>query len=63
MINSISLPYDTKFWREKILANLANCKRIANIFLSKSFSFKILVIRIYAVHICVSGVDGFVEIF
>jgi len=31
--------YDTKFWREKILAN---CKRITNIFLSKIFSFKTL---------------------
>ena len=31
--------YDTKFWREKILANLANYKGFAKIFLSKIFSF------------------------
>jgi len=47
-----------KFW-----VNLTNCKRIANIFLSKIFSFKKLVIRIYAVSIYVSGVDGVVEVF
>ena len=32
--------YDTKFWREKILANLANYKRFTKIFLSKIFSFE-----------------------
>jgi len=49
-----NIPYDTKFWREKILAN---CKTIAKI-----FSFKKLVIRIYVVRVCVSSVDGVVEI-
>jgi len=51
--------------RYKILEreNLANCKRIANISLSKIFSFKKLVIRIYAICVCVSNVDGVVEIF
>jgi len=48
----------------KILANLVNCKRIGNIFLSKIFFFKKLVIRIYAVRVCVSStMDGVVEIF
>ena len=31
------ISYDTKFWREKILANLVNCKRFAKIFLTKIF--------------------------
>jgi len=42
------------------LVNLANCKRIAKIFLSKIFSFKKLVIRIFAVRVYVSSVDGVV---
>ena len=39
------LLYDTKFRREKILANLANYKGFAKIFLSKIFSFDLLVVR------------------
>ena len=33
------VPYDTKFWREKTLANLANYKQFSKIFLSKIFPF------------------------
>jgi len=58
-----AIPYNTRFWREKILANLVNCKRITEIYLSKIFSFKKLVIQIYVVRVCVSGVDGIVEVF
>ena len=42
------IPYDTKFWREKILANL---NRIVKNFLSKIFSFENFVsyaLRVYA---------------
>ena len=39
MIYLNKLLYDTKFWREKILANLANYKGFAKIFLSKIFFF------------------------
>ena len=37
-MDKLYVPYDTKFWREKTLVNLVNCKRFAKIFLSK-FSF------------------------
>ena len=30
--NFVLVPYDTKFWRENILANSGNCKRFAKIF-------------------------------
>ena len=33
----LTVPYNTRFWREKILANLMNWKRFAKIFLSKIF--------------------------
>ena len=33
----MTIPYDAKFRREKILANLVNCKRCTKLFLSKSF--------------------------
>ena len=34
------IPYDTKFWREKILANLANCKRFAKIFSFENYKLE-----------------------
>ena len=34
-----NIPYDTKFWREKILAYLVNYMWFAKIFLSKNFAF------------------------
>ena len=51
--NYIVVPYDTKFWREKTLANLANCKRLVQIFLYKIFSVEKLQIRSYAAYISV----------
>ena len=49
-----NVPYDTKFWREKTLANLANYKWFAKIFFSKIFSFEWL---------CKKGMDSIVEVF
>ena len=44
------IPYETKFWRENILANLANYKRFAKNFLSKIFYFnKVTMQRIFPV--------------
>ena len=40
-IYCMQLPYDTKFWREKILANLGSCKRFTKTFLSKIFLPKV----------------------
>ena len=59
----VHIPYDTKYWREKILANLANCNRIAKNFLSKIFSFEKFVIRKYAVRVCVNAWMAFLKYF
>ena len=61
-----TISYDTKFWREKILANLANSQSFAKIFLSKIFSSEkfVPVIR-NGTHMCelVAPSHGVVEIF
>ena len=36
----ILLPYNTKFWREKLLANLGNYKQFTKCFLSKFYFLK-----------------------